>query len=329
MGDAVASILAQTLSELELLVVDDASTDGTPDILSRFARDDARVRVLTNSEHLGLAASLNLALPHARASYVARQDGDDVSLPGRMEKQAGFLDQHRSVGVVGSWATGIDERGERIGPVRYRSPSNQMLKWGLLFRNRFIHPSVMFRKDTVLSVGGYDTTWLTSQDYDLWSRLVPHTEFANIPEVLLLYRIHCGQVGVMNSELQRNNSHTISQRNMESLGVSLDTEVEASVRAVFGNPPGGTSLDVVRAVGVLPRILCCYCRHHDIPISQVREIGTWVAAQLLRGRRNMRRAITQAPVDGFREALALSGVMLQPRCVKLMVRRAFRQGVDK
>jgi glycosyltransferase involved in cell wall biosynthesis len=185
---AVGSMLRQTLADLELIVVDDASTDETPTLLAAF--DDPRLVVLRNDQQLGLAASLNRALDVARGRYVARMDADDVALPERFERQLALLAE--GYDIVGSAIAEIgDDESSRLAsrpvPVTHREIMGQ-----LDFRTPFNHPSVMYRASAVRAAGGYRGV-PGMEDYWLWARMLHGgSRGANVPEVLVLYRVSDG-----------------------------------------------------------------------------------------------------------------------------------------
>lgn len=188
---AVESVLGQTWKKFELLVVDDASTDATSKILRQVK--DARVRIFKSASHKGVAASLNLALKKARGRYIARMDADDVVEKDRLEKQIRFLQTHPAVGVVGSWVKLIDYKGRVKGYKKY-PVADQEIKKKLHYLNPLIHPSVMIRKELFDKYGGYDEELDGAEDYDLWCRFVPYTQFANLDHLLLQYRLHSKNV---------------------------------------------------------------------------------------------------------------------------------------
>ncbi|WP_462327649.1 glycosyltransferase family 2 protein [Desulfobaculum sp.] len=191
LGASLESVLAQTLTRWECLVVDDASTDATPDILAQCA--DSRIRVLRNSRPRGVAWSLNRALAAARAPLLARQDADDESLPTRLERQVEFLRQYPSIGVVGTGVHMVDEAGRPAGAYRLHE-YHARISWALCFGHPFAHPTVCMRRRVIEQVGGYDVTFPAAQDHDLWTRLAGRTRFANIPDQLVIYRRHAGAV---------------------------------------------------------------------------------------------------------------------------------------
>lgn len=185
---AARSILNQTHRDLELIVVDDGSTDGSGSIVEAIG--DPRVRLFRNEQNRGLPAALNRGLAAARAEIVARQDADDLSHPERLEKQVMYLTSNPSVGLLGTQAWMIDEEGRCCGSVTHAC-AHDGLVWELSFDNAFLHTSVAFRRHLVLKQhGGYDEAWPYNQDFDLWLRLARVTRLANLPERLVASRIH-------------------------------------------------------------------------------------------------------------------------------------------
>lgn len=194
LGDAIRSVLGQTFRDFELLVVDDASSDGSPDTLAAFR--DPRLRVVRHEENLGLTRSLNHGLALTESEYVARLDADDLSFPDRLERQVAFLDAHPEVGVVGAQGIPIGVRGRRLSRVawwhrEWRRPCDgAAFDWYRMFDTPFIHSSVMFRRALVRDeLGGYDESFLMSQDAELWMRAARRTRLANLDAPLVAMRI--------------------------------------------------------------------------------------------------------------------------------------------
>lgn len=188
---AIDSILAQSFADFELLIIDDGSTDTTPEIL-RSVRDP-RLRIVTHPQNLGLVPTLNEGLELARGELIARQDHDDLSLPDRLQKQVDFLREHPNHVLVGTEAFATGEDGKKtyrlLRPLRPES-----IRWYLCFDNAFIHSSVMFRRDVIQrDFGGYPRSF-HSEDYALWSQVARVRPTANLPEPLLLYREHVASV---------------------------------------------------------------------------------------------------------------------------------------
>lgn len=185
-GQAVESILSQSHSSFEFIIIDDGSTDHTPCVLEQY--QDPRIRCIRHSNR-GLAATLNRGIELARGEYIARQDQDDLSFPDRLARQVAYMESHPKCALLGTWAQIM--QGDRLTERYHRHPAcPSELRYQLLFNNPFVHSSVMLRKSALEAVGGYSTdpTRQPPEDYELWSRLSRHNEVANLPEVLVHYR---------------------------------------------------------------------------------------------------------------------------------------------
>ena len=182
---AIDSILAQTFTDFELIVLDDGSADNTPAILADYAQRDSRIVAVTNEQNIGLIATLNKGLHLARGKYIARQDADNYSLPERFAAQVDYLEQNRQVGLVGTQVYVISEHGQTsrhsVYPAIVYPPA--LISWELLFSPYFAHDSIMARREKLLEVGGYRPNQLYVEDYDLWRRLKQVTELAMLPFV--------------------------------------------------------------------------------------------------------------------------------------------------
>jgi glycosyltransferase involved in cell wall biosynthesis len=186
-GEAVESVLGQTLADLELIVVDDGSTDSTPALLAGFARADARVRVLTQAVG-GLTSALNAGCALVRAPLIARMDADDVALPDRLERQAAFLDAHPDVALLGGGIVLVDEAGREFDREPGRAAPD------LSEQNELVHGTVVMRADAFRALGGYRLD--QSEDYDLWLRFDERHRVAALAEPVIRYRVHSGQFSV-------------------------------------------------------------------------------------------------------------------------------------
>lgn len=199
--EAIDSVLRQTFEDFEFLVVDDGSTDTTAALLS--ACTDARLRVIRRAHNGGLSAALNIGIAEARGDLLARMDGDDVSAPQRLERQVAYMREHPEVLLLGTGCVRMDAAGRPFERIQYPTDA-PVLQERLLAGNQFCHPSVMMRTQVVRLLGGYRAlAGGAAQDYDLWLRIAEQGEIANLPDVLLRYRIHEGQVSVSKLVRQR------------------------------------------------------------------------------------------------------------------------------
>lgn len=185
-SQALDSILNQTFRDFELIVINDGSTDKTANILKKYSKDDARIRIISQTNK-GLVASLNKGIEMAQGQYIARHDDDDASLPDRFERQVAFLDSHPDVVVVGSSMSVMNDAGTVLHnhAVLLNDPE---LRHELLVRSPFPHGSVMYRKSAVVAAGLYRAETWPAEDYDLWLRLSAEGKLANIDDCLYVYR---------------------------------------------------------------------------------------------------------------------------------------------
>jgi glycosyltransferase involved in cell wall biosynthesis len=185
---AVSSILLQSFGDFELIAVDDGSTDGSLGLLHQYARMDSRLKVISRP-HSGIAETLNDALEAAQGEFLARMDADDISLPGRFEKQVAFLRQHPDVILVGSRVLLIDPEGESLFETD-QPLENPQIQHGLLSGIGWVvvHSAAMMRTQAVCAAGGYRAELAPCEELDLLIRLSETGHLANLPQVLLHYR---------------------------------------------------------------------------------------------------------------------------------------------
>jgi glycosyltransferase involved in cell wall biosynthesis len=191
-GEAIASLAAQSFRDFELLIVDDGSADKTGEVVAAVAQRDQRVRIIRLPPS-GIVAALNCGLDQARGRYIARLDADDRAHSARLERQVAFLNTHPAVGVVGSWAEVIDSSDSVIGRLRPET-APAVLAGILMKRNPMLHSSVMWRAELNAKVGRYRAAFEAAEDYDLWLRMAEHCLLANIPDCLVQYRRHAGSI---------------------------------------------------------------------------------------------------------------------------------------
>ncbi len=187
MRQAIESVLAQSFTDFEFIIVDDCSTDDSVAIIESFR--DPRLRLLRAPERLRICKALNLGLDHAKGRYVARMDADDVCRPTRLNRQVRHMDRHPGVALCGSWVRrfGYDDTGRVVkGPT-----AGDDVRAHALFDNPIVHSSVMIQRDVLETTAmRYEEAYRNAEDYELWIRLFAHGRAVNLPEVLLDYRVH-------------------------------------------------------------------------------------------------------------------------------------------
>ncbi len=225
---AIQSILGQSYSDFEYVIVDDVSTDASAAILAGFAAHDSRVRVVTNSVQLGPAGALNRALAAAQGSYVAVLDHDDLALPERLARQVAFLDAHPEVGAVGAQARIIDEGSATINHQAY--PTHPaVVRWQLLFGASLLHSASMYRRVLVQQLGGYSEDHPYLCDYELLGRMAEISQITNLPEELACYR---------RSQTQVMSQHPIGDRLVELAAPVGNGEAGEGKMARWGHHEG-------------------------------------------------------------------------------------------
>lgn len=185
---AIESILSQTFSNFELILIDDYSTDSTWAIIRKFQKKDKRIIAMRNKKNLKLSTTLNLAIHIARGSYLARMDADDWSYPDRLEKQHKYMETHRSVGILGGSMEIIKEDGTLIGKREYEK-DDKNIRQNIFWYSPFSHPLVMIRHSILKKIGFYNSQFNPAEDYELYFRIGSISKFANLSDVLLKYRI--------------------------------------------------------------------------------------------------------------------------------------------
>ncbi len=216
--EAVDSILNQSFSDFELIVVDDCSNDDTYEIVDELKRTDKRLRIYQNNSNVGVAATLNFGISVAKGKYIARMDADDISASNRLFRQLKYLENNPDLDIVGSWYQTFGEGKERI----IKTPViHEKIRDTLFFGNCIAHPTVMFKKES-FNRYCYSLKHLHTEDYELWCRTIDKLKFANIPEILLKYRVHKKQVGSAYRTEQDEYSDKVKLRNLEQISVDLE-----------------------------------------------------------------------------------------------------------
>lgn len=246
---SIDSILSQTFTQFELIIINDGSTDGSQRIIDSC--NDARI-VKVKQENIGLADTLNKGIAMARAPIIARQDNDDISLPQRLQMQYDFLNKHSDVALVGAMADIINEQGGPTGRSHRHPQKNIELKFFLLFNNPFVHSLVMFRKRVVQDLGGYSNDPLVFEDYNLWSRLARQHKIANLPDVLLNYR----EVNTGMSKTTGNYAQKAFNQSFGNLKYYYPAITEKWAQALFGCYKGNYAAPIGRMLAKVAKALC-------------------------------------------------------------------------
>ena len=225
LNEAIDSVLAQSFTDFELIVINDCSTDRTPEILAQYEALDPRVKVHTNEQNLRLPSSLNKAISLAKGKYIARMDADDVCMPDRLEKQYAFMEEHPDVALSScrfmTLKNGVVSSGGCGGKIDHES-----IKALLLVTNPILHPGIIAKADVIRQLG-YDKSFTCTEDMELWSRFVMGDHKIEIqPEYLMIYRLHDKQITGTTKERQRGEVTRIQKRYFADLLEGMSEERE-------------------------------------------------------------------------------------------------------
>ena len=188
--EAMDSVLAQSYQDWELLVIDDASTDNTEQVVAEYAVKDPRIQYHKNNHNLGIAKTRNRGIKLSKGQYIAPLDSDDVWLDkNKLQKQVEFLDINKDYCMLGGGIMHIDEHSVQIKKVLFPVYDSLIRKIILQF-NPFPQSTLLYRKEVAVACGGYSTDFIICDDYDLWLKMGLKAKFTNIPQVLAGYRVH-------------------------------------------------------------------------------------------------------------------------------------------
>jgi hypothetical protein len=319
-------VLTQKLRDLELIVVDDGSTDRSAEIVRQPA--DPRVRLITNDRNLGLAPSLNVGLAEARGEFVARLDADDIAMPHRLARQVAFMEANPQVALLGSWYTEMAADG--TPGVQVKVPTRHWdLRWHLCLYCPFAHSAMLWRRSAVAErVGQYDERLAYSMDLDLWLRIADRLEVANVPESLLLLRAHEHSMTSTYGERAREGLRMQAAYAARMLGWPADASGGHEKRlwqlykVLISRPRDRSQDELLGDAAEVIRLHDAFVRDVGVPADVAQRQGIEVRERLAR---QLLRASRTAKAGGRRGA---SGELL--RAVATLAPRAFlsRESLD-
>lgn len=232
---SIDSILNQTFNDFEYIIVNDGSTDNTTGIINSLAGKDKRLVLINNKLNQGRVKSLNIALEKSKGKFIAIQDADDISLPGRLESQYEFIDTHPEYVLVGSNITLIDENENIISAPR-RPLNDSDLKFSLLFRCTFANPSIMYRRETIEKNNiRYENNFAHAEDFRFISLISRHGKVANLKNAYIQYRKHPENNSFVNEDILSNSSSLIVMENLLNLGFNINFEQATRLRKIFSS----------------------------------------------------------------------------------------------
>ena len=277
--ECIDSIVNQTFTDFEFIIINDGSTDGTGAILERYAQVDDRMYI-HHQENLGLIASLNKGCRLARGKYIARMDADDISLSDRLAKQVHYMETHPDIGILGTWIEYIDESGKRYG--QWRMPAQPgLVGWSLIFGTCLAHPTVIMRRDVLESLHFYRPEALHVEDYDLWTRASFSTKLANLPEVLLQRRKRAESICSQHAHTQEENVIKVMDTMTERLlGSKVSTDSLSYLRRTVKGPPLSSFEHIETVANLVQRFYQAYSQTHPLTESEGKKVAKEAANKL-------------------------------------------------
>ena len=275
LAEAIDSILSQTLTDFELLVINDGSTDGSGAIVKGY--DDPRIRMVENKSNSGVVAARNLGMANAGGEYIALLDCDDIAYPSRLAEQAAFMDDHPEFSMIGSWVEIMDGNGRSTGDVWKLDAAAEKTSSILLFHNYIAQSAVFIRKKS-LPQELYRPTFAT-EDYELWVRMARASRIWNLPRVLVKYRVHSASMSFLHAERVEQSVQEIIRCQLRWLGIE-PTQQEMQLHRDLGNSTfHSTQQFVDDAASWLTRLLEANKLKKRFPAEALKEVvaGLWLA----------------------------------------------------
>ncbi len=268
------SILRQTFTDFEFLIVDDGSTDRTFAIVQEYAANDSRI-IAIHQENKGKPATRNILCALARGTYIAVTDSDDISLPERLQEEVRYMEAHPQIGVVGTWAECIDGTG-RVTKVLRHPCSPAVAVWSLFLRNPISHSAALIRRSAGEDVGWYRD--YASDDYDLWSRISANYDIANIPQILVQYRVWAGNFTAMHEGAEEATARiVIRERSALLLGEDISEDSVRALRLVMEGGQILSSDQISMASSLCRRLSAAFMRSRPLSFSDRQQIRTIVS----------------------------------------------------
>ncbi len=249
---AIESILNQTFTDFEFLIINDCSTDNSLKIIRQMHDVDNRIRLVNNEKNLKLTSSLNKGIDLAKGKYIARMDADDISMPQRLEKQYEFMERYHEIGICGTW---VQSFGLENAIAKYET-KDIYIKLKMLHESHFCHPSVIIRTKILKQHNlYYNPNYLYSEDYEFWCRALKYTKFANIPEILLKYRKSKNSISATEYEMQKQNFNKVKAILFKDLGIDVTNDELDLYRNIAYHQYKNEKPFVVQAKNLLQRML--------------------------------------------------------------------------
>lgn len=228
LNEAIESILAQSFTDFEFFIIDDCSSDKSREVVRSY--NDERIVFIEKPVNTGYTDSLNMAINLAKGKYIARMDADDISMPNRLKKQVDFMEQHLDVAVCGTWFEKIPSKKMASYPVEHED-----VKLALLNNSPIGHPTAMIRKSVLMDYDLlYNRDYEPAEDYELWTRILRVGRLANVPEILLKYREHAGQISTVKLAKQLKKAGWVRVNLLNQMAGPLNNDDLGRAQKIFG-----------------------------------------------------------------------------------------------
>lgn len=271
------SLLSQAYPHFEIIAIDDGSTDGTLEILERFAKKDYRIKILGNDTNQGISLSLNKGIGLAKGAYIARMDADDIAQPQRLEEQVHYLLLHPEVDVLGTGVSLISENDKIVLPNHFICTQPAAIYFASFFTAPLFHPTIM-GKSEVLKKHPYSDApeHKHIEDFELWHRLAALGYcLANLPKVLLHYRYHPFGVSQQKSEIQTANATKYCQQIIaKELGIHISDQ---GIQGLRHSAPGKVSI----SKEVFQKLVFAFNAQVELPSKAYQEVNKFVELSLM------------------------------------------------
>jgi glycosyltransferase involved in cell wall biosynthesis len=263
LSEAIDSILRQTYTNFEFIIIDDGSSDESRTIIQEYQQNDSRIHPIFLEQNSGIVTALNTGLNAAAGKYIARMDADDISVSTRFEEQIHFLENHHDVDVISCYYQLIGPTGDKLDDIIKLPITNLTILWSLCIDNPIVHPGVVIRTEAVRNIGGYRATYPHAEDYDLWMRLSDKSHFANLANPLIQLRRHSSNITVVHHDDSMESSISISQMMLQKV---LSQKIEEYSAQPFWMNNSSSSSNVKRAVNILVNLSQHFLSH--FPLSE-------------------------------------------------------------
>ena len=263
LAEAIESILRQTFTDFEFLIIDDCSTDNSVNIIQSY--NDTRIRLIQNDVNIGQSDTMNRGLKLARGEFIARMDQDDISLPERLEIQSEYMEMNPNVGVLGCNINNVDAKLNFISHNKRPNTHHQNM-WKLLYNTCLMHPTAFIRL-SALKGNKYDKRFSPCEDYEFWSRLIHLTTIEQLEDTLVLLRSHANNTGRRNKHETLRKSYLISQNNIVRI-LKFDKHYEYLLRWYINTTFTGSRSPVKRILIGFQAIFMYYlfCYRYDVDL---------------------------------------------------------------